>query len=677
MGLNAEEADDDFGADAWWTDVVPEEEKEEVEAEEAEAEAEAEVTAEEAAARGVEDDTEQPCHEDTGEAEVSAAHLGALGDEEEEEWPDAGGQEGNDLAGEDEEAYADAEADDADAAEAEEEEAMAEADPDEVYATLNEELNANDGSKERSMLAKLRRELEVFLRPRKLELEAFGSYVTGLGLPSTESGGRSDLDMVLLFHGVGADVKGNEVREQVVIPTISRLGSWLEKKPGFVVKNVIKGARVPIVTFATKDMEVDISVQQPFGVLNSWHLRDLCASGRPGRLRLLVRLIKLWAKSKSIHSAKDGALSSYGYSMLAAAYLQESGALPALLGGKAQDSRGPYSDTEGALRQVLEACREKRAAGAADGTEARLRVPLWREPEEYPPGASAEADLSPSQLFQGFLRWLQEKVFGFLQHDTGAPGGCGTIPLSKRHIVSVRPRSQNELRMDVTWSAKRSDHWSPQNREVFLLIEEPFTGENVARSVRSQGFWAIHAEVERAREFFSGCGGITGDLDTELAPFNALVKLPPLTTRAQPPNGVGLGGAWRGGAFGAKRPRDWRDDGSDAGAPATKRPFGGKGADGKWGPRPPMLPPGAPQSLRLPPRRAGMGVMRPPAAVSMVARPPARPPPQYLRRGADDDDDDNDAGWDSRASKGKGKDKGKGKSKSKGKGTGPPPWARR
>lgn len=65
------------------------------------------------------------------------------------------------------------------------------------------------------------------------------------------------------------------------------------------------------------------------------------------------RLVKLWAKSKAIHTAKDGALSSYGYVMLATSFLQECGGVPALRVNRAS---GPYIDADAALRHVLDAC---------------------------------------------------------------------------------------------------------------------------------------------------------------------------------------------------------------------------------------------------------------------------------------------------------------------------------
>ena len=42
------------------------------------------------------------------------------------------------------------------------------------------------------------------------------------------------------------------------------------------------------------------------------------------------------------------------------------------------------------------------------------------------------------------------------------------------------------------------------SQEVYLVIEEPLNGENVARSVSLAGFKAIVAEVDRARKYFAG-----------------------------------------------------------------------------------------------------------------------------------------------------------------------------
>lgn len=398
-----------------------------------------------------------------------------------------------------------------------------------AYKAVNAQNN-DDGSYELQLLARLRKDMMNLLGTQsRFELEPFGSFVTGLGLPGTEVGGRSDLDVVLLFHGCKADSwEHKEVRTQTVSPTINKLGAWLPRQPGIVVKNVIRHARVPIVMFDTQNLSVDVSVQQPWGVLNSWHLRDLCDSGWPGRLRALARLVKLWAKSKAIHTAKDGSLSSYGWVMLAASFLQDIGALPSIL--PRSDKDGPYMNADEALRHVLSAPSVDRKA---------KRPELWGEPEILEPDPEIEehAGAGPTALFHAWLEWMQTQVLAFVDECSDVAAGVGAAPVDRRHIVSVREGTQEELRADITWSNKYKEHWTPERDQVFLLIEEPLNGENVARCVRQDGFWAIHKEVSRSCKFLADCGK-----DGKLPPFKALLALPGLSVRKQPPQGVGVGG---------------------------------------------------------------------------------------------------------------------------------------
>merc|ERR1740129_653225 len=146
-------------------------------------------------------------------------------------------------------------------------------------------------------------------------------------------------------------------------------------------------------------------------------------------------------------------------------------------------------------------------------------------------------------------------VFEFVQSCQDVQLGCTRAPLWRRHIVSVRQRDQEELRADVTWSLKHRDHWCPESQEVFLTVEEPLCGENVARSVRSEGFWAIKKEIERAREYLQSA---VSQGKGEQA-FQTLLQMNPLGSRQQPPMGVGLPGGplrqpWQRGMQAQKRP---------------------------------------------------------------------------------------------------------------------------
>lgn len=455
------------------------------------------------------------------------------------------------------------------------------------------------GTAERALLSRLRKDLYSALQTADYVLEPFGSYVTGLGLREDRGQERSDLDVVLLFKKHPADSiesKGNGIRENLVSPTINKLGRWLQFQPGFTVKNVIRKARVPIVMFETKELCIDISVQQPFGVLNSWHLRDLCASGWHGRLRALIRLVKKWAKSKAIHTAKDGALSSYGYAMLAVSFLQDINALPAILRNatEAAGPCGPYMDGDEALRHVL---------SASDGSPGML----WK-PKPTAPAVenAAEALLLPAELFTAWLQWMSSTVFGHLEADPSREN-AGAVPLSERHLVSVRGKTQQELLADITWSPKVDEHWTPQRNEVFLCIEEPFNGENVARCVRAEGFAAIREEVARGLEYMAHMSS-----DNAMACFESLLLEPPRSRRAQPPNGVGLGGFKR--PFGQQ---------GHAEAPAWKLQ---KQAHGQFS----SMGKGAPfRGVAAVPTGFGSHAARP-MRPQLARVPPSHPPPQHL-----------------------------------------------
>jgi len=238
--------------------------------------------------------------------------------------------------------------------------------------------------------------------------------------------------------------------------------------------------------------------------------------------------VKLWAKSKAIHTAKDGFLSSYGWVMLAASFLQDCGALPAILPRSHKD--GPYMNSDEALRHVLSAPSADRNA---------KRPELWGEPEVLQPDPDIEehAGASPTALFHAWLEWMQTMVLGFVEECTDIAAGIGAAPVDRRHIVSVREGTQEELRADITWSKKFKEHWTPEKDQVFLLIEEPLNGENVARCVRQDGFWAIHKEVLRSCKFLTDYRK-----DGKVPPFKALLALPGLSARKQPPQGVGVAG---------------------------------------------------------------------------------------------------------------------------------------
>jgi len=384
--------------------------------------------------------------------------------------------------------------------------------------------SAHEESEELALLERLRGAISKMFPDQKFEMEPVGSFATDLRLPGIGSDGkpiRGELEVLLVLHDCRADSwEASEVRAEVVLPTLERVASWLRTQPGIVVKEFVRKARVPAVAFETKQVTVEVSVQNPHSLLNTWHMRDLCRGGWPGRLRALARLVKLWAKSKMIHSAKDGALSAYGWTLLVASYLQQCGALPTLL---PWTGAGPYVEADEALRQVLDTCE----AGGG-------QCELWRTSELTAPDFSEAASWHPTQFFLHWLEWMSDTVFQFVDTCKDVAGGVGKAPLDRRHIVSVRERTQEELREDVLAAAKAEEQWAPASSELFLLIEDPLSGENVGRSVWFKGFCSMRAEVQRARQFLQ----TTASTKAGLPPFEALLSQPPLNKSPSPAGSV-------------------------------------------------------------------------------------------------------------------------------------------
>jgi len=404
--------------------------------------------------------------------------------------------------------------------------------------------NDVEGTEEQMLLERLREAISKAFPGRQFEIEPAGSFVTGLRLP--HFGGKSsrcDFEIALLFHDGG--VEADDTQSEADGSMIGRVTAWLRTQPGTIIKEVFRKAHIPSVVFETKHLVVEISMQNPCGVLNSWHFRDLCRSGWPGRLRALAKLVKVWALSKSIDSVKDGALGPQGYELLAAAFLQECGATPALL---PWTGSGPYPEPADALRAAVDAS----AGGAAE-------CDLWRAPESTAPDFSEAASWHPTQFFLHWLDWMAETVLGFVESCKDVAGGCGKAPLERRHIVSVRDRTQEELREDVLASATAEAHWSPETREVFLLIEEPLSGANVGRCVWFKGFCAIRAEVQRARKFLEA----TAPSRAGLPNFQALLAMPALSRGGQPQAGPPAGGA-------TQRPIRPLEDAANGGLPGAE-----------------------------------------------------------------------------------------------------------
>jgi len=293
-------------------------------------------------------------------------------------------------------------------------------------------------------------------------LQPFGSSV------SKFCSDASDFDLVLLLPDHGPDEKGNAVRQEVVLPMLQGITQQLRGRQshnGFRFKEFIRHARVPIVSLecSTHHIPADISVNQPFGLLNSWLLRDFASES----VKTMVMKIKEWAKSKGLNNARDGYLSSYGWTLLVLGFLLDKKLISNLYHGNAvPENPNPYFDSEEALQLVISAVQ-------MDPSEPRPYI--WFPCDDDEPFEMND------DLIMECLRFVADHL-----NQRG--------PAKSRKIISIRTPDESPWD-DVSSYCRKQDHW---NDSVYGLIEEPFSGENVARVMRVNGSYAIQKEIDRA-----------------------------------------------------------------------------------------------------------------------------------------------------------------------------------
>lgn len=291
-------------------------------------------------------------------------------------------------------------------------------------------------------------------------LSPFGSSVNKF---SSET---SDFDLVLLLPGKGADEKGNNVRQNVVLPLLRNISNVLSRK-NFKLKEFIRTARVPIVALECNAHKIpaDVSVNQPFGLLNSWLLRDYAQES----VVTMVNMVKKWAKSKGLSNARDGYFSSYGWTLLSLAFLMEEDIIPNFyIGNAVEENPNPFFDCQEALTVAIDAVTQ-------DQKEPR---PFIWFPYEFPAFETNEDLLK---------RWL-EYVHDHLNQDA--------LEVRSRKLVSIREPGLNNWD-ELLKHTKKPDHWQ---KPVYAVIEEPFSGENVGRVLRVNGHRDTQKELKRALE---------------------------------------------------------------------------------------------------------------------------------------------------------------------------------
>jgi hypothetical protein len=144
--------------------------------------------------------------------------------------------------------------------------------------------------------------------PEEWKVEVFGSVVAGFGTRGC------DVDVVVYEVKPQGSARG-EIETRTLLLRLSKL---LEDA-GFVVKEQIMSARVPVLKLQYKEQEVDLSINNIAPLLNTRLLKSF-ASLDPLVVELVV-VIKLWAKHKRLCGAVDGHLSSYAFALMVIYFL--------------------------------------------------------------------------------------------------------------------------------------------------------------------------------------------------------------------------------------------------------------------------------------------------------------------------------------------------------------------
>jgi len=324
---------------------------------------------------------------------------------------------------------------------------------------------------------------EFFLSP-------FGSSVTKF------SSEKSDFDLSLILVGKGADEKGNNVRAQVVLPTLQNISRVL-KNGNFKLKEFIRTARVPIVALECNKhgIPADISVNQPFGLLNSWLLRDYAS---PSVIELVLK-VKAFAKSKGLCNARDGYFSAYGWTLLTLCFLMENDFIQSVYHGNAMDETNlnPFFDTDEGLEAVVDAVR--------------------RDPEDPRPYVWCKSDHMMFDIDDYLIKDLFQYILDHLKQDQKA--------VKDRNLASIRNPGQNNWD-ELMQFTKKPDHWQ---KPVYAVIEEPFSGENVGRVLRVNGHRDTIKELERAIPLIE-----EGTSFDEILELKQLAPPPPVAGQKRP-----------------------------------------------------------------------------------------------------------------------------------------------
>lgn len=250
----------------------------------------------------------------------------------------------------------------------------------------------------------------------------------------------SDVDFCFFLNHIK---QTNNRRE--ALPVLRHLQRLLNNNPtySFLTECLVIPASVPILKFmdTISGCECDINVNNTVGVRNTHLLRAYC--GVDYRVRPLVMLVKKWAKKHDINDASHGTLSSYALTLMVIHYLQ--------------------GICKPAVVPVLQ--RKYPEVFKYHGDVSNISV---QDPCKHIDSNKSENRQSLGQLFVGFFKYFAED-FSWNQDYISIKMGA------------AYPRYRGK------WKRKP------------ICIEEPFDGNNVAKSVCTlENFNKIHMKFRLA-----------------------------------------------------------------------------------------------------------------------------------------------------------------------------------
>lgn len=159
----------------------------------------------------------------------------------------------------------------------------------------------------------------------RARVKPYGSYVTGLAIPS------SDFDVVIVLPAVhkraivetpGILEGRNAIKEtwQASLARKLRGENWVRSKKTKIIERTL----IPVIKITTLDnLELDISfeTEEHQGLMNIELVKEFLAEF--GHARPLILVLKQFLHNSGLLTAYSGGLSSYGLFLMVIRYLQE------------------------------------------------------------------------------------------------------------------------------------------------------------------------------------------------------------------------------------------------------------------------------------------------------------------------------------------------------------------